>query len=159
MYDKYGYVSTGKMNYGWGQKGNIASVIVETDWVDVSFSEYRIYNVNTETGKEASRAELLAAFGLTEESFKAQAKEMLKSKFETVNSWAIESVGKTEYNKKLNSTISDENIKNAQLYINEEGQLCLMVSFYGFAGPERTNSCLSLETGDWQYVPECADHN
>ena len=159
VHKEYGYVNVGKMNYAWGQSKNIASVIVETELIDTAFSEHYIYNVNTETGEEASRAELLAVFGLTEESFEAQAKEMLKSKFETINSWAIESVGQSEYNKKLNSTISDENIKKAKLYINEKGQLCIMISFYGFAGPECTNSCLSLETSDWQYVPMCAEHN
>lgn len=104
---------------------------VRNDWGDT-----RYLAVNTDTaGHALSRDNLLAILHIAEFDFSWRAKDALRTFFRETQSDIPESL--LEWADEQNAkTLSDENLQDTQLFLNEEGRLCMVVRVYSLAGAD-----------------------
>ena len=116
--------------YEWYQNGDIVSIVVTnaTAFMAVGGPGYSAYNVSISNQREATRDEVIAQAGLSEEEFYDSARKSLGSAFKAVHKESeyssYDDEGKKQYNEYLASTLSDENINEMQIYFNGSGELC-----------------------------------
>jgi hypothetical protein len=119
-------------SYRWYTKGDVLSLVVlRVMYPSTSIvNQYDVYNINITNGSILSKDELLATVGMSEEEFSEKAKEALekcywngwdKSNENFSNSAFVEM-----FNEGLEKTTSKENIDNAILYIDENGDVCII---------------------------------
>lgn len=135
---------TSSINYEVYQNGSIVSVVVlvHPDWPQPT---YFVMNLDTSTGREVSRAELLAGKGFTEESFLAAARRAFMPLLE--ERWA--DYGSEEYAEQKQrayaETTSDANFDNRlKLFYNAYGTLCMITDIYQPAGADRTETVIAV---------------
>ena len=133
-----------EVSYYWSANEDILSLVIKNhSWPDASPRYvYTVYNVSVSTGMEMADAELIAAAGLTEAEFYERAKEAIGSAFwdgwDPTNGNFSSQAFLDMFNECLDQSISDENIEEGFLYMNEQGQLCIIAKKYAFAGPAYT---------------------
>lgn len=130
--DYFPYIS--KMAYSWGIKNKSVSVLVETSQTDFAESNYYVYNVSADTGKEISAEELVGNYGLTINEFYNLAEDTLKAFLDTQKEEMVSSANEEIYEDCVEQTLSEENVKAAIPYINEKGELCIVTVVYTPAG-------------------------
>lgn len=149
----YGFPYTAQAaSYRWSVSGDVLSLIV---WTEVSpeyggLSEYLVYNVSVSGGELLSDEELLEATGWTEDAYREVLTQELTDKFVSLNKSAVEQLGMEHdfIRQQLDPTLSDENLDSAMLYLDEDGQLCVIVRCYTMAGGGETMVDLCIGTGD-----------
>lgn len=146
-----------EISYGWTVVGDVLSLkVLNHGSAEVGHPDsYMIYNVSISTGKRLSTAEFLPAVGMPESEYRETVREAAGSRF--LNSYA------DTYEKFLNLrdnagfidrfdfTVSDTNIDNAQPYINDNGQLCAVVSIGSMAAASSYRNDINLE--EYEYSP------
>lgn len=138
--------------YSMGQAKGYASVVTVFAHQDYDYNQYSVFHLNALTGQEASDDEIVAAFGYTPESFRDAVRKVLEDEFLSCgwDSWATPE----DYEEMYAQQISDETVNAARPYIDEKGQLCIVATTYGFAGPGHWMSRLCLQTPDMNPTPE-----
>ena len=114
---------------------------VDTDW---GFESYYAVNYDAESKTEVDRAALLARFGLDEEGFLALAAQTVDKYFkEHYDSPNIpkDSFWQDRYDK---SAARENFTQDCQLYVNDQGQLCMIFKLYSFAGADYYYQILPL---------------
>jgi hypothetical protein len=114
---------------------------VDTDW---GFESYYTVNYDAESKTEVDRAALLARFGLDEEGFLALAVQTVDKYFkEHYDSPNIpkDSFWQDRYDK---SAARENFTQDCQLYVNDQGQLCMIFKLYSFAGADYYYQILPL---------------
>lgn len=137
---EYGYPSSSAgISYRWAVNGNILSLVILRQG-EYALDEYMVYNINISSGEEVSTASLIQAAGLSEGEYYEKAKQVLGSRF--WSGWDPSSANfgyqyfVDFFNEQLKRTISNENIDQSHPYINENGQLCMIVRLYSLAGAD-----------------------
>lgn len=138
--------------YSMGQTEGYASVVTVFTHQDYDYNNLCVFHLNTTTGQEATDDELVAAFGYTMDSFREKVRTVLEEEFLSCgwDSWA----DPEDYQEMYAEQISDETVNAARPYIDEQGQLCIVATTYGFAGPGHWMSRLCLENPDMNPAPE-----
>lgn len=130
--------------YYWAANEDILSLVIKNhSWPDASPRyKYMVYNVSVSTGMEMANTELIETAGLTEAEFYERAKEAIGSAFwdgwDPSNGNFSSQMFLDMFNECLDKSVTDENIGEGFLYMNEQGQLCLIAKQYSFAGPAYT---------------------
>lgn len=155
---EYDFWALGGIVYELGQKGDVASLVVQIYDETISNTGYDIYQIDAKTGQKVSQDRVLEAFGLTWEAFYAALREDLETY------WAGEEstkslVGEEQFQRLVDDTLDEENLRKAIPYINREGELCAMVGIYWPAGAGYYRHLLNV-SGSWEidYL-ECAEEH
>ena len=111
----------------------LISILCETD-NDWGFESYYTINFDASTKTEVNRAQLLLRFGMTEEQFLDKAFLMMQQHFQQNYS----AIPKDQmYWDRYNLSTARENFtSDCQLYVNDDGELCMIVKLYSFAGAD-----------------------
>lgn len=120
------------IKYETYRNGDVVSVLVCMT-LDYPCPEYWVMNLNTATGKEVDRAALLAAKGLTEESFVEMAAEAAEAAFDDV--WPSYFNGSSFRAQQLAETLAEGRFgEDLPLFLNASGELCMITPIYQSAG-------------------------
>lgn len=137
----YSYINIGshaslsEMQYDFGEKDNMVSIIVKTMEMHMYNPQYYVYNISSENGKELSVDELVGGYNMSIDAFYDLVKGTIKKYWDAQQSGLLNSgFSKTEYDKLVQRSLEDENIKAAVPYINSKGELCVVVYIYSPAG-------------------------
>lgn len=121
--------------------GELISIVAEID-TDWDFDSYYAVNFDAGTKTEADRAALLARFDLTEEAFLTRA-------VQTVDAFFQQSYGDPErdgfWHDRHDRSVARENFtEDCQLYVDDAGQLCMIVRLYSSAGADYYYHCFPV---------------
>ena len=119
-------------DYKYHVNGDLVSLLchVSNDWGQ---TRYRAVNIDA-VGRELSRAEVLKAAGLDEESFLALAAEALKASFSDPEN--LPEAARPYAEEQNSKTLAEDNLLNTQLFLNGEGKLSMVVRVFVLAGPD-----------------------
>ncbi len=122
-----------RVDYTVYVNGQLISILAEVD-TDWGFDSYYTINYDASTYSELTRAQLLQRYGLTEESFPAEASAVVDRYFQQTYS----NIARDEfYQDRYDHSTALENFRSdCQLYVNELGQLCMIAKLYSFAGAD-----------------------
>lgn len=142
VYDNPDYPYLGDMGYCWGIHGGILSVITEVVVAPDASPDplYVVYNVDLATGQRVFDGEVLAAFGMEEETYRQQVRTRMEETF-------LSFFGQQEgdfYRQQYDKTVSDSNVSNAIAYIDESGELAIVADIYSLAGGDSYRQLLCL---------------
>lgn len=115
------------MSYTWGTANDVLSIVVEVPSLEADWTDYYIYNLSVQTGFTLKDSETIEACGYTEEEFYDAVYNALKYFWDTEGADISDIASKSEINYCRNETLSDENIRSAIPWINEDGALCSLV--------------------------------
>jgi hypothetical protein len=133
-------VGYGEIDYDWYVNQDILSLVIECEGF-YDNDEYYVYNLDMKSDTRLANADMIATAGLTESDFKKTAEKVLGSKYWEMFGGSVKNIVYDEssaefFNKQLSSTISGDNINNADLYLNEKSQLCMIAQIYSLAGAD-----------------------
>ena len=142
VYDNPDYPYLGDMAYSWAVHGGILSVITEVVVGPDSSPNpmYVVYNVDLTTGQRVFGEEVLAAFGMEEETYRQQVRAVLDSTFLFFSGQQEGDFYRQQYDK----TVSDDNVSNAIVYIDARGELAVVADIYAMAGADSYRHLLCL---------------
>lgn len=136
------------ISYEWSLNGSILSLCTHAmSWF--GYDSYSVYNISVPSGAIVSKDELLQYAGISEEQYKAAARQAIYSDYlsyfmldETmdINDWVDNWVDKDL----MDVTLSDENIEQAQPFFNATGELCIISGLYSSAGAEYYERLVNL---------------
>lgn len=114
-------------------KDQMVSIVAEID-TDWGFEEYHVANFDAASLSACSREQLLQKLGVTEEEFLHRAQNTVESYFEK----SFSGIAKDSmYQDRHDKSVDPENFKSdCQLFINDEGALCMIVKIYSMAGAD-----------------------
>lgn len=132
------------INYDWAVNGDVLSL-----WVWCSYSGdcnyYTVYNVSLTSGRKIADSELLDALGLDQAKYYARMGQVLSDAFEQSCAFCPEDELKQEQRQANNAAA---NIRAAQPYLGENGDLCAIGTVYALAGAGQFQQPLTvLERG------------
>lgn len=148
------------IHYFSGQKEEITTIVVEIAFLDYEFWEYMVYSLREDTLEPAQPEEILAAFGYTPEEGAELVRSRLEEYFRFCYGQMEESMADF-FAQQLETTLSEENLEQVQLFIDEENQLSMLAPVYGFAGAAYYYHRIRLEGPDFTVMPEvirCRTH-
>lgn len=122
------------MIYTWGTNGSIASIVVQTNAYSYHDVNRYIYNISIDTGKQASNNEVLAAWGLTQETYLQKVEETVTKYMEEKSAEWAGYVSSSEIDMLLENTIDELSMDTAKPFVNEAGHLCAEVGVHWPAG-------------------------
>jgi tetratricopeptide (TPR) repeat protein len=134
------------IRYMWGVAKDMISVVVAVSSADYDWVEYTAYTVSIKTGKQVSREELLAAWGLNEAGYREMARATLEKNFEGYTDEMVEMIGQDYYRYLVDSTLADDNLASTTPFIGPDGSLCMIAGTYGAAGAGFYWNNFNLET-------------
>lgn len=156
----YFYINKGRhpslseMQYAFGKKDKMVSIIVKTMETNRYNPQYYVYNISSENGKELSVDELVGGYNMSIDAFYDLVKGTIKKYWDAQQSGLLNSgFSKTEYDKLVQRSLEDENIKKVNPYINSEGDLCVVAYIYSPAGAGGYFHILNTTNGteeDWK---------
>ena len=125
------------MDYRWTQYKDIISILVRTAGdFDTGMIDFYVYNVSAETGDRLSHKALWEAYGMTEAEYYEQLRDIVKAFYAECYAMWQEQESFYEYTRECEKTcLSNENLEAAMPYVDENGDLCVVMKFYYFAGP------------------------
>ncbi len=135
---KTGYsLITYYIGYQVWENGDVLSVLVKED-NDWGMTRYYAMNLQLSDKTEATRAELLALYGLSEEDFRARASEAAGAFFrEMYKNLPEENYAEYNGDELLTKTVDPANFgSELSLWIDAAGRLCMAAPVYSFAGAE-----------------------
>lgn len=159
-YDMIGDQPGVAVRYCSGQAKGMTSLVVEIAPLDLEEREYLVYTLRADTLELAQPEELLAAFGYQEEAGAQLVRGRLEEFFHHSFGEIKDSMGES-YDEQLQTTLSDENLENVRLFIDEEGQLSMLAPVWGFAGAGYYYHRIRLEGEEFTTQPEvirCREH-
>ena len=135
--------------YDWYIHGDLLTIVIEK--INTAYDERyynTVYTLRLSDGGEATREEILAAAGVSEETFMEKAHPLVANTFGT--SFGSETMwediqyikteeptpGNTHYQYIFGRTVSRENLQDTVLYLDKDGTLCFQVKIYQFAGAD-----------------------
>ncbi len=126
-------LGTNRVDYQVFINGNLISILcqVDNDWGQ---SRFFAACFDCGTRQRVGRSELLARFGLTEDSFLPLAADTVDQYFQS----AFGNIPQDDFwRDRHDNSIAPENFRDdCQLYVNNAGQLCMIVKLYSFAGAD-----------------------
>ena len=129
--------------YSVGKADGVVTVLTKYVPQYAEGNRYSVFCLDTATGKEADTQQLLAAFGYTEESFRAHLRVLMEETFRTTFEDIMS--GTELYDQMLEAQLSDETILNAVPFVDEDGRLCVVILEYGPAGAGYWYSTLCVD--------------
>ena len=120
-----------EMSYTWGQNKGVVSLRIYTYLGEVYHDGYEYYNVSTSAGTAISQAEVLQAFGITEEECHRLIRVQINEFYDKINSNYNEWASLDELRQQ---SLSEENIRYSTVYVGEDGALMAQIRTYTVAG-------------------------
>ena len=121
------------ISYRWYLNDDIVSIIIEDGTENDMWMNYIVYNVSIDDKREIDSEDVIIKAGFTKDEYTKRAKQAIESRFLNLygNNYAKEDLLQDEYfNEALNDSLSNDNIEDAYTYINENGQMCIIVPVY-----------------------------
>ena len=111
----------------------LISIVCETD-TNWGFESYYVVNFDASTRTEVTQEQLLQRFGLTKEQFLDLGVQVMQQYFQD----SLSAAPKDEmYWDRYNKSTAKENFSSdCQLYVDNNGQLCMIVKLYSLAGAD-----------------------
>lgn len=129
--DYYPLIS--EMAYISGTDNKLVSVVVRVLQTDYDWTDYYVFNVSAQNGKILDKTETLSALGLTDSEFGTLARQAVQYYWDS-RADLLDHISSDYYQSLLNDSLSDDNIQTAIPWINEKGELCIMIGIYWPAG-------------------------
>ena len=131
-----------EISYKAYRSGDCASILLIFDTKANDLVYYKAYNLNTETGKEITGAELLEKMGYTEETFRKAAIARVSDYFEeTWGGFAEDEFYLSQYRKSVSADAYGDFLP---LFLNDQGELNFVVPVYALAGADSYETVFSL---------------
>ena len=122
-----------RVDYEVHVNGQLISIVsqISTDW---HFDTFYVVNYDAATLSEVTRPQLLQRFGLTEDQFLAAATAAMEDHFKQ----SYSAVGfDSMYQEQHDKSVAPENFgSDCQLFVDDNGQLCMIVKVYSLAGAD-----------------------
>ena len=137
------------MSYQWAVNEDILSLIVSNDTHPnmSGGTEYFVYNLSISMEKILSKDEICSAVNISQTEYYTRVKQLLSSEFFHNKEHYIDQNGYDDFfYAQLEKTTAEENILESMPYINEKGQLCVIVKIYSLAGADFYWCDLNAET-------------
>lgn len=136
-----------------GQKEEIVSIVAETNQTDWAWTEFYVYNISSETGKEMTTEELLSECNLSMTDFYSLSNDTRKKYWDS-RSDLISMLGQEQYDVLVKRSL-EENIKLCKPYINANGELCIVANIFLPAGADSYWHLLNTVSGTQECYFEC----
>lgn len=130
------------MHYTWSQRSTVASIIVKTSSMLTGDASYRVYNISTETGKEATPSDFLQAFDLSEAEYIDMVKRAIRDFF--AESPVSRQISEDALDKLVEDSLSEVSVDTTSPFVNADGDLCAKVGVYWPAGSGWYTQMLNL---------------
>ncbi len=141
-----------KIEYAYHINGDVVSIVMASFW-DGDSVQRTAYNIDAKTGKEVTNAELLNKKGITESEFPSKLSNILTEELKEMYTPSEEQLsyrGSSPiefYNNQYKKTTSLENCSvDNDMYLNKNGQLCVIAKRYNIAGGESTKIIVNIDT-------------
>jgi len=148
-YQKLKQSGCSKIEYAYHKNGNVLSLVIAEFW-DGGSIERQAYNINMETGKEVTNAELLQKKGISQTEFPSKLSNILNEKFKGMYTPSAEMSDPDTveiFNAQYKRTIALENCSTTnEMYLNANNDLCVIVTRYNVAGPGSTKIIVNMDT-------------
>lgn len=129
----------------WLEDGLVTLILTVS--YDAGCTYYTVYRLQAETGAPLSNEDMAARLGVSMEQYYALAYEAMSAEFESLWGGARDAGGAAFYDEQLENTLSDENVRAAQLYLDKNGMPCIQCKIYSLAGASSYEYLLSLPIG------------
>lgn len=140
------------VSYHWAVKGNIVSILVRVSQLEYDYINYYAFNVDTTTGKFATKAQVAALYNTTEAGMQTQINAALRTYWDSADRSA------PAWKDFETQTFAEENLQAAEPFIQENGKLGFVCLVYVPAGSGRMPSIFDLETGTQLSFTPCSIH-
>lgn len=153
--DNNQYPDTYKIDYSWGIKDNVLSIVIEYKSSIGGLTYYDVYNLDINDGSKISNEQVVAVSGFSADEYNEKAKQAVGSFFWNSlaydglfnNEWAV-----TSFNDSLKRSLSSEYIDRRTPYFNNNQELCIVVAYRPMAGSDTDFANLNLE--NFELVPD-----
>ena len=120
----------------------VLSVVMQED-TPIDLTLYEVYNFDLETGKLIDLSALLSKLGLSREQYLKIAEETGKAVY--IQKYGYLEPGTYEfYDQQYAATFTEENLMNAKLYFNPNGNLVMVLDMKPIAGASRYPTAVVL---------------
>lgn len=139
------------VTYNWGISENILSVLIKKERLtEYGGKSYDVYTISTVDGTLADRKVILESVGMAEEDFYTRCNTVLQYLYIDTYGQIMDS-SSDFFQQQLQKTVSKENIDVSSVYVNETGELCMIISMYNLAGSSTTVYNINLNT--YEIIP------
>ena len=162
-YDVEGYEGQPavSVHYSKGESRGIASIVAQVTIQHSDYWYYRTYNMNIESGWEATDQEVIAACGYSTEEYRSLLETAVMEYFTNRFAGVLEYVSQEEYDEMYVMSTCEETLRGARPFIDSQGRLCVVTEIYSFAGASSYPCMVCLESADYTAQPaflSCPEH-
>lgn len=134
--------------YKWTVHDDVLSLLIESTSMDISWTDYYVYNVDLTDGTLMTNAEVLSKADLTFSEYETKIQLAVETQFyenmAATDASSIDATYINTFNTCLQKSKDTANIDETTAYFNEEGQLCTVIKIYSMAGAEYYWNILNL---------------
>lgn len=142
------YPEVYKIDYSWGVKDSVLSIVIEYKLSTGGLTSYDVYNLDINDGTEISDEQIVALSGLTVDEYNEKSQQAVGSYFWNNltydelfnNEWGV-----TSFNDSLKRSLSSEYMDRRTPYFNDNQELCIIVAYRPLAGSDTNFANLNLE--------------
>lgn len=134
-----------RIEYAYHINGDVVSIIIDSKG-ESEGKDRSSYNINMKTGKEVTNTELLKIKGITEEEFPSKLSNILTETLRDMYTGNIEPAEFMTAQYKRTTSLENCSIDN-DMYLNVNGDLCVIVNRYNIAGGESTKIIIDIDRG------------
>lgn len=145
-----------KIFYNYYINSNTLSIVIQLDYDANNLTGYKVYNIDTNTGKSISNEEIIKNNNMTKEQFSKKLQTSAGNKFiekyGDINEWLKTQDGSKEELKKAyqsvyNKTTSSSNcsVNNQMIYLDSNGKINVVATIYSLAGAESYYHIVNLD--------------
>lgn len=137
-----------EIDYSWGVKDDVLSIVIEHRISNNGLKSYDVYNLDINDGTEISDEQIVALSGLTVDEYNEKSQQAVGSYF--WNNLTYDGIfnsegGVASFNDSLKRSLSSEYIDRRTPYFNNNQELCIIVAYRPLAGSDTDFVNLNLE--------------
>lgn len=145
-YEENGFPAVAFIDYTYGYKDNMLSVVVLTSVYGCFIPEFYIYNIDLKEEELMSDRELYSAFGYSQDDFYDKVREVVQNETDNRLRNMNDMFTESEFTAAIERTLSDSIIYRTVPYINGDGILCVCAYLFEYTTTDMAYHLLNLET-------------
>ena len=144
-----------EIDYSWGVKDDVLSIVIEHRISNNGLTSYDVYNLDINDGSEISNSQVVALSGFSADEYDEKTKQAVGSYFWNNlahDGFFEDEFGVKSFNDSLKRSLSSEYMDRRTPYFNDNQELCIIVAYRPLAGSDTDFINLNLE--NFELVPD-----
>ena len=137
-----------EIDYSWGVKDDVLSIVIEHRISNNGLTSYDVYNLDINDGSEISNSQVVALSGFSADEYDEKTKQAVGSYFWNNlahDGFFEDEFGVKSFNDSLKRSLSSEYMDRRTPYFNDNQELCIIVAYRPLAGSDTDFINLNLE--------------